>query len=108
MVRRAFIAALIAFAPALAFAQEGNVNTPRIDRRQVNQEHRIDQGIEHGGLTGREARRLQAEQNRIDRVENRARADGTVTRRERVHLTRMQNRASRDIYRQRHDRQRRG
>ncbi|MFO1285321.1 MAG: hypothetical protein U1F49_01490 [Rubrivivax sp.] len=53
--------------------------TPRIDHRQADQERRIDQGVASGQLTGRETRRLEAQQGHIDRVEDRARADGKVT-----------------------------
>jgi hypothetical protein len=79
--------------------------TPRVDARQANQEQRIDQGIASGQLTGREAKRLGKEQNAIDRAENHAKADGTVTAAERRRLHKMQKHASRDIHRQKHDAQ---
>ena len=41
----------------------------------------------------------------VDNDSSRAKADGKVTAHERGHLTKMQNRASRDIYRQKHDAQ---
>jgi hypothetical protein len=80
-------------------------NTPRIDARQANQEQRIDQGVASGELTQREANRLDRQQNRIDRYENAARADGKVTAKERARLTHAQGHASRNIKRQKHDRQ---
>jgi len=95
-------AAALAIASLGAFAQDA---TPRVDQRQANQEKRIDQGIASGELTRREARRLEREQTVINKAENRAKADGTVTKRERVRLHRAQNHASRDIARQKHDRQ---
>ncbi|MGE4051743.1 MAG: hypothetical protein AB7F38_11785, partial [Piscinibacter sp.] len=66
---------------------------------------RIDQGIASGELNKRETRRLQKEQNVIDRAENKAKADGTVTKAERRRLHKMQNHASRDIRHQKHDAQ---
>ena len=95
-------------APFAVSASEADVATPRIDQRQANQERRIDHGVASGALTAREAHRLQHQQVRIDRAENRAKADGDVTRRERAGLHLMQDRASRQIYRQKHDRQQRG
>jgi hypothetical protein len=89
-------------ATGVAYAQ---AEIPGIDQRQVNQEQRIDQGIASGQLNQRETNRLEREQSRINRMEDRAKADGVVTKRERSKINRAQNRASRDIYRQKHDAQ---
>jgi hypothetical protein len=86
----------------MAFAES---ETPVIDQRQANQEKRIDQGIASGQLNEREANRLDRQQNRVDRMENRAKADGVVTGRERAKIGAAQNRASRNIAREKHDRQ---
>ncbi|MFN4325423.1 MAG: hypothetical protein ACK4FP_05995 [Azonexus sp.] len=88
--------------PSLAFAQ---ANTPGVDQRQVNQAHRIDQGVASGSLTQREANRLERGQQRIDAMESRAKADGVVTGRERARLHQAQDVQSARIYRQKHDRQ---
>jgi hypothetical protein len=91
---------------AMAQAPAPGTNTPRVDQRQANQEQRIDAGVASGALTPRETRRLTREQDVIDRVENKAKADGSVTAQERKRLHHLQNRASRDIKHQKHDRQR--
>lgn len=97
---------LTAFALTVAsMASFAQAATPGADQRQANQERRIDQGIASGELTKRETRRLGKQQAVIDRAENRAKADGTVTAQERKRLHRMQNRASSDIRRQKHDAQ---
>ena len=96
------IAVLSLVLPALAFAQ---ANTPRVDQRQANQEQRIDQGVASGSLTQREANRLDRGQQRVDNMENRAKADGVVTRGERARLHQAQDVQSRRIYNQKHDRQ---
>jgi len=85
----------------------GAAATPGIDKRQANQEKRIDQGIASGQLTKRETRRLEREQNAINRAEDKAKADGVVTAQERNRLQHAQNKASRDIARQKHDGQKR-
>src|SRR6266851_5632553 len=77
-----------------------------IDAREANQQERIEQGRADGQLTRGEARRLERGEQRIDRYEARARADGVVTPQERQHLDGMLNRESRDIYRESHDGQR--
>jgi hypothetical protein len=89
--------------PVLAQAQ----STPRIDQRQANQEQRIDQGVASGQLTAPEAARLEAGQAHVQRMEDRALSDGTVTKKERVLIDRAQNRKSRRIFRQKHDPQHR-
>lgn len=79
------------------------LDTPHIDQRQINQERRIEQGIESGALTNREANRLEHQQMRIERQEQAAKADGVVTRAERARLTHQQNMASRNIARKKHN-----
>ena len=79
--------------------------TPRIDKRQANQQKRIDQGIASGSLTQKEADRLKAEQARHARAEEKAKADGVVTMKERARLNARENRSSKHIARQKHDRQ---
>lgn len=81
--------------------------TPVIDQRQQRQEERIDQGVASGELTRRETRRLEAQQAHIDQMENRAKADGVVTGRERARIHTAQDNASARIARNKHDRQRR-
>jgi hypothetical protein len=96
---------------ATAFAQSASApagaNTPGIDKRQANQEKRIDQGIASGSLTKREAHRLERQQSAINRAEDKAKADGTVTTQERRRLHHAQDHASKSIHRQKHDRQNR-
>ena len=81
--------------------------TPAVNARQDRQEHRIAQGVASGQLTLRESSRLLARQQHIANVEYRAKADGVVTRSERVRLHLKQDRASAAIARQKHDGQRR-
>ena len=86
----------------IAYAE---AETPVIDQRQANQEKRIDQGIASGQLNQRETNRLEREQNRINRMEDRAKSDGVVTNKERAKIGAAQNRASRHIAREKHDAQ---
>ena len=74
-----------------------------IEKRSLKQRLRIRQGILSGELTRSEAKILRREQRRIRIVTERAWADGKLTRRERRRIKRMQNHASRHIYRLKHN-----
>jgi hypothetical protein len=80
-------------------------NTPRVDQRENKQNARIQQGVSSGQLNARETYRLDKQQAAIHQTQANAKADGKVTRAERKRLARMQNRASRNIYNQKHDAQ---
>jgi hypothetical protein len=87
----------------MVMAGSVSAGTPRYDARQTHQRERIVNGVRSGELTMRETRRLAAGQVHLNRVERRAKADGVVTARERVHLQHEANQQSRRIYRQKHD-----
>jgi hypothetical protein len=80
---------------------------PGVNRRQHHQQDRIQQGVRSGELTRTETRRLEAEQRHIRREEARYKADGRLTGAERADLQRDLDKASRDIYHQKHDAQQR-
>ena len=108
MSTRNLIICLALAAAGTAFAQTAPIDptaTPRIDKREARQQKRIDQGIASGELNAREAARLDAQQGRIHAAEARAKSDGVVTAKERARLTRKQNKASRNIRRNKHDAQ---
>ena len=79
--------------------------TPGVTQRQVNQQHRIRQGVGSGELTRREARRMELRQAKVQHDKKVAKSDGVVTPAERRKLRREQNRTSRAIRRQKHDEQ---
>ncbi len=99
-------AAVIAVIPALSYAQARDpAATPGIDKRQEVQQKRIDQGVQTGELNKRETARLERHQAGIEKMENKAKADGTVTKKERAKLHHAQNHENQRIHRQKHDRQ---
>lgn len=106
MKKVALVAGIALFTTFSAFAQTPAPTTPRVDQRQVNQEQRIQQGVQSGQLTTQEAARLEKGQARVDRMEDKAKADGTVTAQERKRLQHAENVQSRQIQREKHDRQR--
>lgn len=100
VLRTALISFVLA-TPLAALAQ----STPKFDQRQANQEQRIEQGVQSGTLTQVEATRLSQGQDRLQAKEDRAKADGVVTKRERVALQRAEDKQSARIYSQKRDRQ---
>lgn len=81
-------------------------STPRIDQRQQNQQQRIDQGVKSGQLNQKEAARLEKGQARVQKMEDKAMADGKVTAKERAKIEHAQDKQSRKIAREKHDKQR--
>ena len=82
--------------------------TPVIDRREIRQQRRINQGVRSGQLTRNEARHLRADERKLNRDRRLAKADDVVTRAERAHLRREENRISRAIYCDKHNGRLRG
>jgi hypothetical protein len=72
-------------------------------RRETRQQARIDQGVDSGQITHREFRHLERQQGRIKAYRERAWSDGAFTPGEACRLTREQNRASRHIWRVKHN-----
>lgn len=77
--------------------------TPKVKKRQVNQQKRIKRGVASGELTKRETVQLQKQQVHINRSKNRAKADGVVTGAERAKIHRKQNRASKNVARKKNN-----
>ena len=77
--------------------------TPVVRERQKNQKARIRQGVKSGELTKGEAAKLRGEQKTIQGEKQMAKADGKVTPAERAKLRHDQNKASKDIYRLKHN-----
>lgn len=74
-----------------------------VDHRQHNQADRIRQGVRSGELTKDEARGLVKEQREIRQLERQYKSDGVLTRDERRDLHKELNQASRHIYKEKHD-----
>ena len=106
------ISAIVLSASSAAFAQAPVVvtpadptATPRVDRRIANQQQRIDKGVASGQLTAKETNRLDKRQAKLATNTAAAKADGTVTKAERVGLNRQTQRNSKVIHKQKNDRQ---
>jgi hypothetical protein len=94
--------------------QQGNPQSASSQRmqkdvqRNVNQQQRVEAGVKSGALTKREVAKLEGQQARVNHREAHAGADGHVGKHEQAGIQRAENRASKKIYRQKHDAQTRG
>jgi hypothetical protein len=105
-LRTTLIAVMIASLPGLAAAQATDTtSTKRIDQRQANQQKRIDQGVQSGQLTSKEAKHLEKGQAHVQKMETKAEADGKMTKKERARIEKAQDKQSKKIARQKHDKQ---
>jgi hypothetical protein len=102
-LRKTLTATVLSLLAVGAFAQAAS--TPGVDARQARQNARIQQGVNSGALTPAETKRMEAREAHVGNVEDRAKADGTVTQAEKANITRAQDKASRKIRRQKHDAQ---
>jgi Skp family chaperone for outer membrane proteins len=101
----AFAAAAITFSLAIAPALAAGTDSPGIEQRQINQQKRIDQGVQSGQLTEKEAKKLDKQQARIDKKKAKMKEDGKLTKKERAKLKKDQDKASKKIYKEKHDNQ---
>lgn len=76
-----------------------------VDRREARQQQRIAEGVENGSLTPRETANLEKREAKIHNEIQRDRAanGGHLTPAQRAKVNREQNRASRAIYRKKHN-----
>ena len=99
-MKRLFVAlAITSLCSSSAFAQSAASET----QRDVNQQERIEQGLQSGQLSTKEAGQLEHAEQRIDRTQANAMRDGTLSPAEKARIQREQNQASRQIYRDKHN-----
>jgi hypothetical protein len=90
---------------AAALSQVSQAQTTKVQpaaaavvQRNVNQESRIEQGLQSGSLNTREAASLQKEEGKVDKLEAKSLKDGKLTAAEQQRLTQAQNKVSQDIH----------
>jgi hypothetical protein len=104
-VKKALVALIgLTFAASPALAQP---HDPRVNARQHHQHDWIKQGVRSGALTRGETKQLAAEQRSIRKEERQYKSDGVLTKDERRDLRQDQNAASKNIYNEKHDAERR-
>ena len=86
---------------APAFAQSAASEV----QRNINQQQRIENGLQSGQLNTQEAARLEREEAHVSKLQSKALKDGTLTTAEKNRIERAQDKVSRDIYAEKHDAQ---
>lgn len=82
---------------AMAQAPATPVTPKTTVQRDVNQQQRIENGLQSGKITSREAGLLERDQAKVDKLQARDMKDGKLSPAERRQLRAAQNKASRDI-----------
>jgi hypothetical protein len=73
-------------------------------QRDANQQERIEQGLQSGQLSTKEAGQLERQEQHIDQEQARdLKSGGALTPQEKARITRQQNAVSNDIYRDKHN-----
>lgn len=101
IARTSIAVAISALISSVALAQ----STSNDVQRDVNQQQRIEQGLQSGSLNMREAAKLEKQETRVEITQKNALKDGTITPGEQTRIQNQQNAVSRDIARQKHDAQ---
>jgi len=100
MNRNLLVTALIATAAfGSSFAASAQTSAANTTQRDVNQEQRIENGLQNGSITTRENAELQREEAHVDRMQAHDMKDGSLSPAEKAKLTAAQDKASRDIAR---------
>ena len=72
-------------------------------QRNVNQQQRIEQGLQSGALTTHEAGQLERQQTQVDRMEKNALMDGSLSSTEKARIQAAQNKSSKTIAAEKHN-----
>lgn len=100
----AIAAGLMLTGASLTLAQEDKKPVRR--ERQERQQKRIQQGVEEGSLTKKEAVKLEAKQAKLAKdIREEKRDGGKLTAKEKYRINEKQDKLSKEIYREKHDAQ---
>lgn len=72
-------------------------------QRNINQEKRIEQGVQSGSLTNREVGSLEKGESRVDRKEANAARDGRIGKHEQAGIQRSEDKQSGEIFEKKHN-----
>ncbi|NUN65463.1 hypothetical protein HCU40_12055 [Pseudanabaena biceps] len=97
------IFAVTSLVSAIAFLNPSSASAETIRDRQINQQQRIYNGVQHGEINQRELKNLEAREAKIAAQRRAYLSDDDLNHREKIRLTNAQNRTSMAIYRDRHD-----
>ncbi len=99
MNRTLLVTALIATAAfGSSFAASAQTTSATTTQRDVNQEQRIESGLQNGTITTRENAELQRDEAHVDHLQAKDMKNGSLSPAEKAQLNAAQNKASRDIH----------
>ena len=99
MNRTLLVTALIAGAAfGSSFAASAQTNAAATTQRDVNQEQRIENGLQKGTITTRENSELQRDEAHVDKLQAKDLKNGSLSPAEKAQLTAAQDKTSRDIH----------
>ncbi len=98
-MRLSAILALLAAVAVPALAQ----STASEVQRNTNQQQRIEQGLQSGALSTKEAGQLERQQTQVDRMEKNALKDGSLSSTEKARIQAAQNKTSATIAADKHN-----
>ncbi len=95
----------IALVTAMLFsgAAMAQTNAQNDTQRDVNQQQRIEQGLQSGQLSTKEAGKLEKQEQHIDKMEARDLKNGNISPAEQAKLNAEQNKVSHDINKDKHN-----
>jgi len=94
------ISSMMLAASAGAFAQSSTAGSVQ---RDVNQQERIEKGLQSGQLSTKEAGKLEREESKVDHLQAQALKDGKLSNDEKLRLNAAQNKVSSDIAAAKHN-----
>ena len=101
-MRKTYFAAIAAILlSGAAFAQDNTVQADT--QRDVNQQQRIEQGLQSGQLSTKEAGQLERQEKHVDNMQSRDLKNGSINPAEQARLNAAQNKVSGDIAADKHN-----
>ena len=103
--------AIAAMLTATCFARtDSDDKKPTIRQRKENQQDRIHQGVKSGQLTRGERRHIEKKEHALNQEERDMRKmdHGKLTKQDRKTLNQQQNQVSKQIYKDKHNKRKRG
>ena len=92
---------------SVSFAQTPETKSEKkedvVEKREARQQKRIEEGVKNGSLTPEETKKLEAQQANLKTAEQKAMADGKMTKKEFKQIEKKQNRASNNIRNKKHN-----
>jgi hypothetical protein len=104
MKKTILLLSIFLFGVSGLFAQSGN---KMLQKKQVPQEKKIEQGIKKGEITKIEAKKLLKQEKKLNQLKKNAKVDGFISQKEKAKLKKESKKTNRKIYKEKHNKQKR-